>query len=60
VLRQGLPRIDGITFQTISTTDGRPCIIATGNIQAKKDMLMGIGFKWNTQRKMWWKYAAAA
>jgi hypothetical protein len=55
-----LPRIDGITFQTIATTEGRPCIIASGNTQAKKDILMGIGFKWNVQRKMWWKYADAS
>ena len=55
-----LPRIDGITYQSVSTTDGRPCIIATGNTQAKKEVLMGIGFKWNAQRKVWWKYADVA
>lgn len=55
-----LPRIDGISYQSISTTDGRACIIATGNTQAKKEMLVGIGFKWNPQRKMWWKYADAS
>ena len=55
-----LPRIDGITYQNVSTTDGRPCIIATGNTQPKKDMLKGIGFKWNAERKMWWRYADAS
>ena len=55
-----LPHIDGITYQSIATTDGRPCIIAVGNTQPKKDVLAGIGFKWNPQRKMWWKYAEAS
>lgn len=56
----GLPKIDGITYQSIMSTDGRTCIIASGNTQPKKEMLMGLGFKWNAQRKMWWKYADAA
>lgn len=56
----GLPKIDGITYQNITSTDGRPCIIAFGNTQPKKEMLMGLGFKWNAQRKMWWKYAGVA
>ena len=56
----GLPKIDGITYQNITSTDGRTCIIASGNTQPKKEMLMGLGFKWNAQRKMWWKYADAA
>ena len=56
----GLPKIDGITYQSITSTDGRTCIIASGNTQPKKEMLMGLGFKWNAQRKMWWKYADAA
>ena len=56
----GLPKIDGITYQNITSTDGRTCIIASGNTQPKKDLFMGLGFKWNAQRKMWWKYADAA
>ena len=56
----GLPKIDGITYQNITSTDGRTYIIASGNTQPKKDLLMGLGFKWNAQRKMWWKYTDAA
>jgi hypothetical protein len=52
-----LPRIDGITYQTVSAQDGRPCVVATGNAAAKKELLSGAGFKWNPQRKMWWMYA---
>lgn len=55
-----LPRIDGISYQSVTATDGRPCIIATGHTQPKKELLMGAGFKWNAQRKMWWKYADAS
>ncbi|NCD34967.1 MAG: single-stranded DNA-binding protein [Spartobacteria bacterium] len=55
-----LPKIDGITYQEITATDGQVCIVATGSTQAKKELLAGAGFKWNPQRKMWWKYAQAS
>jgi hypothetical protein len=55
-----LPNLDGITYQEITATDGQVCIVATGNTQAKKELLAGAGFKWNPQRKMWWKYAQAS
>ena len=56
----GLPKLDGITYQEITATDGQVCIVATGNTQAKKELLAGAGFKWNPQRKVWWKYAQAS
>lgn len=56
----GLPRIDGISYQTVTATDGRACIVAVGQTQPKKELLMGAGFKWNAQRRMWWKYADAS
>lgn len=55
-----LPRIDGISYQTVTATDGRACIVAVGQTQPKKELLMGAGFKWNVQRRMWWKYADAS
>ena len=55
-----LPKLDGITYKEIAASDGQVCIVATGNTQAKKDLLAGAGFKWNPQRKMWWKYAQAS
>lgn len=55
-----LPRIDGITYQNVTATDGRACIIASGQTQPKKELLLGAGFKWNPQRKMWWRYADAS
>ncbi len=56
----GLPRIDGIIYQSVATQDGRLCIIATGQTHPKKELLMGAGFTWNARRKMWWKYADAS
>jgi len=57
-LFSSLPRIDGITYQPMSAQDGRACIIATGNTVAKKELLSGAGFRWNPQRKVWWRYAS--
>nr|WP_296986554.1 ERF family protein [uncultured Desulfovibrio sp.] len=55
-----LPTLEGITYQQIMAQDGRPCIIATGKTQVKKELLTGAGFRWNPQRKLWWKYVDAA
>jgi hypothetical protein len=55
-----MPRIDGIRYQTVVTQDGRECIVASGNTQAKKSLLLGTGFRWSEQRKMWWKYSDAS
>ncbi len=57
---ENLPPLEGITYQQVTAQDGRPCIIATGNTQAKKELLTGAGFRWNPQRKLWWKYVDAA
>ena len=55
-----LPPLEGVTYQQVTAQDGRPCIIVTGNTQAKKELLTGSGFRWNPQRKLWWKYVDAA
>lgn len=57
---ENLPPLEGITYQQVTAQDGRPCIIATGNTQTKKELLTGAGFRWNPQRKLWWKYVDAA
>lgn len=57
---ENLPPLEGVTYQQVTAQDGRPCIIATGNTQAKKELLAGSGFRWNPQRKLWWKYVDAA
>ena len=55
-----LPRFEGINYQLVKAPDGRPCVVATGNTSAKKDLLSGSGFRWNPDRKIWWRYADAA
>ena len=60
VPEKDLPRIDGVSFTMVTSQDGRPCIVASGNTQQKKALLLGAGFQWNPQRKIWWKYAEAA
>lgn len=55
-----LPQLEGIAYQIVTAQDGRDCIIATGNTQSRKEILSGAGFRWNAQRKVWWKYADTA
>lgn len=59
-LLKKLPRFEGINYQLVKVPDGRACVIATGNTSAKKEMLSGSGFRWNPDRKIWWRYADAA
>lgn len=55
-----LPSLEGVTYQRVTAQDGRECIVASGNTQPKKEILSSLGFRWNAQRKYWWKYADAA
>lgn len=55
-----LPKLDGIEYQYVPSQDGRQCIIATGETMEYKEALANSGFKWNAQRKCWWKYAQTA
>lgn len=53
----GLPRIDGINYQSIQAQDGRTCITASGDTRSKKVFLQEAGFRWDATRKVWWRYA---
>lgn len=53
----GLPRLDGVTYRTMTANDGRLCITASGNTQSKKAFLQECGFRWDGKRKLWWRYA---
>ena len=57
-LLKKLPHFDGINYQLITVPDGQRCVIATGQTSAKKDLLSKSGFRWNPDRKIWWKFAA--
>ena len=54
----GLPKIDGIDYQTVAASNGKACIIATGNARDKRPLLEQAGFRWDGNRKLWWRYAA--
>ena len=53
-----LPDLEGITYQVVPAQNGQQGIVARGDTVPQKDSLMAAGFKWNPQRKIWWKYAA--
>lgn len=55
-----LPELDGVTYQYTTTADDRQCVIATGNTHPHKEVFRSCGFRWDAQRKFWWKYADAA
>lgn len=54
-----LPDLEGVRYEFVTAQDGRNCVIASGNTQPNKGLLAGAGFRWNPQRKVWWKYANA-
>lgn len=56
---ENLPRLEGVEYQRVNAQDGRECIVATGDTRTRSEILTGAGFRWNVQRKCWWKYAAA-
>ena len=53
----GLPRIDGVNYQTINASNGRLCITASGDVSNKRPFLQEAGFRWDGNRKLWWRYA---
>lgn len=53
------PQIEGVNFEIVIAQDGRNCIVASGNTQSNRSILSKEGFRWNPQRKVWWKYANA-
>ncbi|NDV24724.1 ERF family protein [Desulfovibrio sp. JC022] len=55
-----LPRLDGIQYRKENGQNGRSCILATGNTHSQKDSLRKAGFRWDGNRKLWWKYEQAA
>ena len=53
----GLPKIDGVTYQTITASNGRLCVTASGSTRDKRAFLQEAGFRWDATRKLWWRYA---
>lgn len=54
----GLPRLDGVEYQAIAAANGRTCITASGNVRDKRAFLQEAGFRWDGNRKLWWRYAS--
>ena len=52
-----LPKIDGIKYQQQKAKDGSVYITASGNTRNKNSILKEAGFKWNANRKLWWRAA---
>lgn len=59
-LNPNLPRLEGVQYRKENARDGKPCILATGNTLPQKDSLRKAGFRWDGNRKLWWKYEQAA
>jgi hypothetical protein len=55
-----LPQLEGISYENVTAHDGQTCIIASGDTIKQKEILKSIGFKWNVNRKIWWRYAEAS
>lgn len=55
-----LPNLAGVIYQVLTGDDGRNYVVATGKTQPNKGTLANLGFRWNAQRKYWWKLAEAA
>ena len=52
-----LPKIDGVTYQTVTASNGKMCITASGNVRDKRPFLQEAGFRWDGNRNIWWRYA---
>jgi hypothetical protein len=59
-LPSNLPNLDGVNCRAVKDQDGRLYVVVTGDTFSKKSSLSGNGFKWNPDRKIWWRYAEAA
>lgn len=55
-----LPRLEGVQYRKENGQNGKPCILATGNTLPQKESLRKAGFRWDGNRKLWWKYEQAA
>lgn len=52
----GLPRIDGVTYTPTRAANGMLCVTASGATREKASFLKEAGFRWDGNRKVWWRY----
>ncbi len=55
-----LPNLDGVNYRKQKADDGKVCILACGNTHSKKEFLKTAGFRWDGDKKIWWRYENAA
>lgn len=55
-----LPQLDGVSYRKQKGQNGKLCILATGNTHSKKEFLKSAGFRWDGDKKVWWRYDNAA
>ncbi|WP_020585436.1 ERF family protein [Desulfobacter curvatus] len=55
-----LPQLDGVKYRKQKAQNGKLCILATGNTHSKKEFLKSAGFRWDGEKKVWWRYDNAA
>ncbi|MDD2389206.1 MAG: ERF family protein [Desulfobacterales bacterium] len=56
----GLPKLDGVGYQSGQSPSGKPCIVALGSTHSKKEFLRQAGFRWDGNNKIWWRHKDAA
>ncbi|WDP91069.1 MAG: ERF family protein [Desulfobacter sp.] len=58
--QENLPQLDGVSYRKQKGQNGKFCILATGNTHSKKEFLKSAGFRWDGDKKVWWRYDNAA
>ena len=50
----GLPAISGVTYEEAKDDDGNNIVIARGQTLPNKDSLKRLGFRWSSEKRIWW------
>ena len=56
---QNLPHLEGVAYEIVPANGGRDCVVASGNTMNQREILKRAGFQWDSQQRVWWKYADA-
>ena len=50
----GLPAITGVTYEEGKDDAGNNIVIARGQTLPNKDSLKRLGFRWSSEKRIWW------
>ena len=56
-LLASLPKLDGVSYSTATSSEGRTYVVAVGGTMEKKVLLQKAGFRWDNKQRCWWRYA---